>query len=633
VKEIRTSSRPDRAADPERTPTHSSMRAFAVTAALFLCAGSAAAQAPVAYEVSFPNAIHHEAEFSVTYRELPQRPLELRMSRSSPGRYALHEFAKNVYNVRAFDSAGRPLSIARPNLHQWDVTGHDGTVRVTYTLFGNQSDGTYAQIDDGHVHFNAPAAFMWARGTETRPVTVRFSRPRADWKIATQLFPGGAADTYTAPDLRYLLDSPVEISDHEVRSWEMVSNGKPYTMQVAVHHLGRSEDLDAYVEMMKRAADEAVALFGELPDFDTGAFLFMADHLPANREDGMEHRNSTVVTSDIQFPDATLGAVWLSTHELLHAWNSVRIRPRSLEPFDFEEANISGELWFLEGFTSYYDDLILLRAGHIDADQFLNDLGGELSGVVNAPGRRIFTPVELSQRVPFADGAMWMDPYNRQNTHVTHYDLGSAIALGLDLTLRTRFPGRSLDDYMRAMWIAHGKREIPYTLADLKNVLAQVTGDRAFAEDYFGRYVEGFDLVDYERLLAPAGVLLRRAAPDRPFLGMVIDNGTATISQPPQAGSSVYAAGLTLGDRIVSMDGVAITGMADVRNAAGARKPGDTVVVAFERRGELREARVALLPNPQMEIVTYEAAGMPVTDAMRAFRAAWFGSRVRGEAR
>src|SRR6185436_14970353 len=128
----------------------------------------------VDYRVSFPNAIHHEAEISATFSGLPQKPLEVRMSRTSPGRYALHEFAKNVYNVKAADGKGNTLEITHPNPHQWDIPKHQGTVVVTYTLFADHPDGTYSGIDLTHAHLNMPSAFMWARGLDAAPITIRF---------------------------------------------------------------------------------------------------------------------------------------------------------------------------------------------------------------------------------------------------------------------------------------------------------------------------------------------------------------------------------------------------------------------------------------------------------------------------
>jgi predicted metalloprotease with PDZ domain len=611
------------------------MRVPVLLLALTLSAGAARAQAPVSYRVAFPNAVHHEAEITVTFSGLPPRPLEVRMSRTSPGRYALHEFAKNVYSVRAFDGRGRPLPLTRPDPHQWDVAGHDGTVRITYTLFGDRADGTYTGIDNTHAHLNAPATFLWARGLERRPVTVTFQPPRPEWKVATQLFPTRDPYTFTAPDFQYFMDSPVEISAHEVRSWEKASGGRRQTIRIALHHQGTRAEGEAFTEMVKRVVDEQEALFGELPRYDVGSYTFLADYLPWVNGDGMEHRNSTVLTSTRPLSTGALRNLGTVSHEFFHAWNVERIRPRSLEPFDFEEANMSGELWFAEGFTSYYDDLFIKRAGIFDLDQYAEGLGGMLNGVLVSPGRSFFSPVEMSMQAPFVDAAVSIDPTNRANTFISYYTWGAALGLGLDLMLRTRFPGVTLDDYMRAMWKAYGKPEIPYTRADLKNILGNVTGDRAFAEEFFRRYVEGREVVDYERLLAPAGLLLRKADPGRPFLGLTLEYGEegAVVSAPPLIGTPAYRAGLERGDRVLSLDGRPLRAEEDFREGVAARRPGEGVTVEWMQRGERRSAQLTLAESPFLEVVTYEKAGLPVTGAIRAFRERWLGAKARSAPR
>ncbi|HJO65235.1 MAG TPA: M61 family peptidase, partial [Sphingomonas sanguinis] len=184
-----------------------------------------AAQAPtktpptaVDYDIAFPRAQHHEAQVSVTYRDLPAGPVRFQMARSSPGRYALHEFAKNVYSLSAVDGAGRPLPVQRTDPYGWTVLAHDGTVTVRYTLFGDRGDGTYAQIDPTHARLNIPATFLWAVGQDARPVRVRF-HPAPGWKIATQMVPTDDANIFTARDLQYFMDSPVELSAWDARSW------------------------------------------------------------------------------------------------------------------------------------------------------------------------------------------------------------------------------------------------------------------------------------------------------------------------------------------------------------------------------------------------------------------------------
>jgi predicted metalloprotease with PDZ domain len=202
------------------------------------------------------------------------------MSRSSPGRYALHEFAKNVYNLKATDSRGRALRVVQANPHQWNIGGHDGTVRVTYTLFGDRADGTYAGIDRSMAHLNIPATFAWARGMDARPVRVTFRLPDPKWTVATQLFPTSDSTTFTAPDLQYFMDSPTHLGEQSWHQWPVTTNGRTQTMRIALHHLGTRDEEQRYVDATKRIVDAAAAVFGTLPDFDGGTYTFLSTYLP-----------------------------------------------------------------------------------------------------------------------------------------------------------------------------------------------------------------------------------------------------------------------------------------------------------------------------------------------------------------
>ena len=237
----------------------------------------------------------------------------------------------------------------------------------------------------------------------------------------------------------------------------------------------------------------------------------------------------------------------------------------------------------------------------------------------------------MSLHAPFVDAATSVDPTNEPNTHISYYTWGAGLGLGLDLALRSRFPGVTLDDYMRAMWRAHGKTERPYTPADLKEVLAQVTGDRAFTDGFFRRYVEGREVMDYGALLAPAGLLLRPAAPGRAYAGesvVAFGEGGAVVGQT-LVGTPLYEAGLDRGDRIVSLGGRPVESAAALEAVLAAHRPGDTLAVEFETRGGRRSAPLVLAESPFLEVVTFEKAGRPVTAAIRAFRERWLGSKAR----
>ena len=494
--------------------------ALLLLASLLLASLTGLAQPTISYTASFENAVHHEAVITATYSGLPRGTLEARFSRSSPGRYALHEFAKNVYNVTAVDSRGRPLRIARPNPHQWDIAGHDGTVTIAYTLFADQADGTYSGIDRSHAHLMMPATFIWARGWDALPIRITFQIPGGSgWSIATQLLPTGEENVFTAPHLQYFMDSPTELAPLTFREWTDSSGKAPQTIRLALHTEGTGEEADVYAAMARTIVEEEKAVFGLLPDYEGGTYTFLADYLPYVSGDGMEHRNSTSLVSTGTLKADAASFLGTLAHEFFHSWNVERIRPKSLEPFNFEEANMSEELWFAEGVTSYYQALVMQRAGMTSVERFARSISGTVNAMVTSPARSYFSAAEMSAQAPFVDAALSMDVQNRENTYISYYTWGSAIGMGLDLTLRTDYPGTTLDDLMRRVWEVHGRIERPYTNDDLRTALGDVTHDTIFAGRFFRDYIEGKHIVDYETLLAQAGFLLRKAKPGKASAG------------------------------------------------------------------------------------------------------------------
>lgn len=612
--------------------------ALLASAALVLAAAPALAQtqaqvrnpAPVEYDLSFDNAVHHEARITVTYRDVGRAPVRFEMSRSSPGRYAIHEFAKNVYSVSAVDGAGRPLTIERTDPYGWTVPGHDGVVSVTYTLYGDRADGTYAQIDATHAHLNMPATLLWARGFDDRPVRLRFRAPNPAWKVATQLAPTDQPDVFTAPNLQYLMDSPTELSDHMVREWRVDDAGTPRTIRIALHHAGTAEQADVFAARARRIVDQQIAIFGDVPDFDYGTYTFLADYLPQVSGDGMEHRNSTVISSSRSLAEANYGQIGTLSHEFFHSWNVERLRPAELEPFDFTRANPTPSLWFAEGFTNYYGPLAVRRAGESTVDRFLAEIGGQLDAILNTPARAYGSPQEMSLRAPFVDAATAIDPTN-PNIFASYYTYGAALALTLDLTLRERFEGVTLDDYMRRMWRTHGVNEKPYAPDDLRQGLAEVTGDPAFARAFFESAIERSELPDVALLLERAGVVVRRRNPVSAWAGPVrlqVADTVVRLAGATAPDTPLYAAGLDGGDEIVRLGDTAIDSQADWDGALQGLKPGDVVPIRFIQRGVERQAELRLGSDPAVELVRLETTGGAPTPEQLAFRKAWLGEET-----
>ena len=580
------------------------------------------------YTISFENAVHHEGKVRASFHNLESREVSLRMSRTSPGRYALHEFAKNVYNLEVTDGNGTPLEVTRPDPYQWVVTGHNGTIHVSYTIYANHADGTYAQIDETHAHLNIPATFIFVPELRYRPVEVKFKvREDLNWKVATQLKPLKDGSFY-APNLDYFMDSPTEISDHSMRSFKMYSGDKEYEIRFVLHHEGTEAAFDTYFEKVKAIVTEQKAVFGELPEFDYGTYTFLACYLPHVAGDGMEHRNSTVLTSTRSLANGgmerNIGTV---SHEFFHAWNVERIRPKSLEPFDYEAADMSGALWFAEGFTSYYTSLILCRAGIITPEQYIEGLSGTFNYVWNSPARKYFNPIEMSYQAPFVDAARSVDDVNRENTFISYYSYGSMLGLALDLELRTLNKKYSLDGYMQMVWQAYGKKEIPYTINDLQETLNTYTASD-FGDYFFDNYIYKSNMPDFSKLFASMGVSLNRES-QKAYTGMVtsLRKGKTVISRNVKSNTPAYRAGLEKGDIILAVNEKPVSETITLTKITEELVPGNTITIDFERFGKLRRATLLLEEDPTYKIYLFEKENKTLSDTQMEKRKSWLSSK------
>ncbi|MAU71403.1 MAG: peptidase M61 [Pseudozobellia sp.] len=579
------------------------------------------------YTISFENAVHHEATIQAKFTNLENDTLSLRMSRTSPGRYALHEFAKNVYGFKATDSSGKELTVTRPDPYQWLVSGHDGTINIQYTLFANRGDGTYSQVDETHAHLNIPATFMYAPSLKDRKIEVDFNvREDLGWKVATQL-PLVSGTTYSAPNLYYFMDSPVEISNHSVREFKVGPNNNEQTIQLVLHHNGSEEELDQYFEQVKSVVIAEEKVYGELPKFDYGRYTFLACYIPNASGDGMEHRNSTILTSTTALADGGMkGNIGTVSHEFFHAWNVERLRPKALEPFDFEEANMSGELWFAEGFTSYYTGLSLCRAGILSADEYIEGITGTFNYVWNSPGRQFFNPVEMSYQAPFVDAATSVDPVNRGNTFISYYSYGSILGLALDLSLREN--DLTLDGYMKHMWSTMGKPEKPYTLQNLREELQVYAGEN-FADQFFNKYIFDSQMPDFRSLLETVAVILEQSK-SRPHFGVNLSlngDGNGEISSTPKIGSPAYRAELEEGDIITQINGENFPNGQQFTEFIGGLKIGDQLNITFERFGIQKSTQVTLEADPSYSLYTFEKKGQKPSKKQLKKRENWLWSK------
>ncbi len=588
----------------------------------------------VAYHFDFSNRVHHTAKVTISIPKLPKEEfLKLRMSRSSAGRYALHEFAKNVYSVNAFDNKGNKLEVIRTSPSTWNVMKPTENMKVEYMLFADYADGTYSGINTIQAHLNAPASYLLVdnfydenfektdlikrnseENNKKQTIKVTFSLPQNSdlkdnsttdkWTVATQL-PQINDSTFYAPNYYYLLDSPVLIGDLFWSEWKEADKN----FRVALNKTGTSttdQEATDYVENVKKIVKEEIALFGEAPNFDYGTYTFLLNYQPTAHGDGMEHRNSTIITDTEKLADGHLFTV---AHEFIHAWNIERLRPQSLEPFDFSKANMTSELWFGEGFTSYYTNLVMLRAGIIDENTYTDMTAGMLNYVLTSPGHNFHSPAQMSQQAAFADAATANDPLSHYNTFITYYYYGGVIGLALDLEMRKRFD-KSLDDYMQALWIRFGQTEKPYTMSDLQNTLYEVTKDKEFSEQFFKKHIVGNELPNYNELLNTVAMEFQLTQKGKVWfgkLGLDIDEGkkekNATISNYMLFGSPFYNAGVEKGDILVSINDKPINSVATYREVLSTLEEGKKATVIFERFGKTNTVEVIPVQIPFRELV------------------------------
>ena len=580
----------------------------------------------IEYIVSFEKVVHHVADIEVIFKDIGNEPLVTRLSRSSPGRYALHEFAKNVYDVSASDQNGNDLNIQKKDPYQWEVINHKGYVKVHYKLFANRGDGTYSQIDETHGHLNSPATFMYAPHFKARPHQITFNLPPdLDWRVATQLEHIGDY-IYLASDLDYLMDSPIELSNYQLKEFVLKHDRKKYKIQFVLHGEAEAEDFNDYFEKVQKIVREEVRVFGDLPDFDFNRYTFLACYAPNVNGDGMEHRNSTILTESQDLNSNPLNHIATAAHEFFHSWNVERIRPKSLEPFDFEEANMSDALWFAEGFTNYYTNLILCRTGLISEENYLKRVEIELNAVWNAPGRNHRSPIEMSYQAPFVDAARSVDPVNRENTFVSYYTYGSVLGLALDLALRNMNNDLTLDGYMQLIWQKFGIPAQTYELSDLRTTLAQYA-DADFANFFFDSFIYNAQQPNYETGFEKVGISYEIQHSATPFFGAIVSNigEKFTLVSNPLEGTSSYQAGLSSGDIILEMGGKKIGSETSFDTFIRSHYlPGQATNLIIERHGKTKSIRLKFIPYPQIILKLLPHASAE----SQALRRKWLDSKT-----
>ena len=540
-----------------------------------------------------------------------------------PGSYMIREFSRNIVQIRA-EANGQPVALTKLDKHSWRAAPVTGVLTVVYEVYAWDMSVRAAHLDQTHGFFNGTSVCLRVVGQEGVLHQVDILPP-ADpaakaWRVATSLPELGAKrygfGTYGAANYDELIDHPVEMGEFALATFK--AHGIPHDIVIT----GRVPKLDmARLQADLKAICEAQIAFFEprtkRAPMNRYVFLTMA---VGDGYGGLEHRASTALIcaradlpttaspKNAEIGEGYLKFLGLCSHEYFHTWNVKRIKPAVFAPYDLQAETYTPLLWLFEGFTSYYDDLMLVRSGIIGEAGYLKLLGKTIASTLRGSGR---TKQSVADSSFDAWGKYYRQDENAPNAIVSYYGKGSLIALAFDLTIRAKSAGKkSLDDIMLALWTRYGRDFYPsigrgVTEAEVEALFDEVSGMKL--KPLFDKYVRGTVDIPLAKLYAPFGVKLvdeRRAAKPSFDVALGRDGANCKLTQVHEGGAA-HRAGLSAGDIIVALDGLRVSGTPGALDTMLARyKVGDTVAVHAFRRDELMTFHVALLGDrvPQVTL-------------------------------
>lgn len=567
-------------------------KAFLWLPAFVLAAFSAYAQPRLAYELRFEQPHTHYVEVQMTISNLDETETEVHLPVWTPGSYLIREFARNVDSFRAA-AAGKNLPTQKTSKTSWLIK-HGGAkqLQINYRVYAFELSVRTSFIDAAHAYLNGTTVFMYHKKAMNEPHEVRFI-PHSSWKRISTTLPQPGDDPWLrlAPNYDELVDCPVEIGNHD--EFEFMAAGALH--KVAMYGAGKYDEKQLKKDYTK-IIETSVAVFGELP---LKEYLFIVHHTMLGGG-GLEHASSTTLQtrpSVYESESSYKGFLGLVAHEYFHLWNVKRLRPIALGPFDYSKENYTHNLWFSEGFTSYYDNLLNRRAGLMKEADYLEVLRSGVESIHGNPGDAIQSLAESSWDA-------WIKYYlrneNSSNITVTYYRKGAMLGLVFDLAILQASGGAfGLDSLMKKMYLQYYKgMNRGFSDEELLHACREFMG--AEADFIFQNYIYGTEKVDFNRYLAYAGLALEDVRdPKAAYLGVGSRSSSNRLMITSiRSNSAAEKAGLNVNDLILSVDGEEIT---DLDKWLKAKKPGESFIFIVYRDGkQLKlEGKLDSLPAPR----------------------------------
>ncbi|MDR5834919.1 PDZ domain-containing protein [Caballeronia sp. LZ034LL] len=594
---------------------------------------------PVHYSIVPKKPAAHLFEVTLTVADTDPAGQRFMLPVWIPGSYMIREFARNIVTLQAFNAAGRKVAIEKIDKHAWQAAPVEGPLTLRYEVYAWDLSVRAAHLDDSIGFFNATSVFLAVEGQSGAPCVVDIQPPEGGayrtWRVATALREARGTKrygfgTYEADNYDELADHPVTLGKFALGSF--TAHGVKHDIVIS----GRVVNLDMnrLQADLKRVCEAQIALFEprtKRAPMDRYVFMTLA---VGDGYGGLEHRASTALIcnrTDLPVqgrPDLSDGYrtyLGLCSHEYFHTWNVKRIKPATFAPYDLSQENYTTLLWLFEGFTSYYDDLMLVRSGLITAGDYFSLLGKTIGGVLRGAGR-------FKQSVAQSSFDAWVKYYradeNAPNAIVSYYQKGSLVALAFDLSIRAQTDNRkSLDDVMRLLWQRYG-RDFYHGKArgireeDVEALFAEASG--ADLRALFRDGVRGTRDLPLDALLEPFGIALAPDLPGngaalKPTLGVRVRGGAECALAVVHEGGAAQKAGLSAGDVLVAIDGLRVTG-ANLDSLLSRYLPGAKVEIHAFRRDELRRTELKL-DGP--EVVRYLLTAIDGRGPSKQWRERW----------
>ena len=567
----------------------------------------------VRYILQMPQPSTHYFEVKMELSNITSKQTVLKMAVWTPGSYLIREYAKNVEGVEAKDNSGKSIPIVKTKKNTWELpSAKVQNLTISYRVYANELAVRNCYLDDEQGYLNPASVFLYVQGTENQKASLKVELP-ADWKqVITALKPkGNSGSEFEIQNLDEFIDSPILCGNPVVVPFEAGGVKHRVAFQGPANYNPEKIKTD-FAKIVEAEKD----VFQHHPCKE---YTFLVHHV-AQGGGGLEHSHSTSLqTSPATYDSETnyQNFLGLVSHEYFHLWNVKRLRPQPLGPFDYENENYTTMLWFSEGFTSYYDDFILFRAGITKREKFLDVVGSNISRVESVPGM-------YNQSLSEASLDAWIKYYrpneNSQNSQSDYYTKGAAIGTLLDLMIIKETKGvQNLDDLMREMYndFYLGKN-VGFSEKDFENELVKRIGS-AKAKEFITKYINGLERPDWAKVFADFGIKISdRNDQIKPLsIGLRLQgNGKILVQGIPKNGPA-YISGINIGDEIIAIGDRRIEST-DLAPVFAGLKAGDKVQILYSDGGQLKTAEVEVVRDPgknfKVEWVENAPAGQ---DALR----------------